>query len=238
VLLPTLRAVLDLVLPADCAGCGTEGVSWCDVCAAQLAGPARSCRPDPCPPGLPPTWAVSAYDGPPRAAVLAHKERGDRALSRPLGAALGRAVSAAAAQAGCRDLVLVPAPSRAAAVRERGDDPTLRLARAAAGWLRRTGTDARVVPVLRMSRRARDQAGLGVQARAENLAGAVRVPPRVVPRVAGRPVLLVDDVVTTGATLAESARALRVAGADVVAAAVVAATARRGTGLSLVTGRG
>jgi predicted amidophosphoribosyltransferase len=88
-----------------------------------------------------------------------------------------------------------------------------------------------------MSRTALDQAGLGVQARAENLAGAVRVPPRQRSAVAGLEVVLVDDVVTTGATLAESARALHAAGASVVAAAVVAATARRGTGVSLVTGR-
>ena len=144
--------------------------------------------------------------------MLAHKEHGARTLTRPLGAALALAVAAAAARAGCPGPVLVPAPSRAAAVRERGDDPTLRLARAAARCLRRGGVEAAVAPVLRMSRRTRDQAGLGVGARAENLAGAVRVPRRLADRVAGRPVVVVDDVVTTGATLAESARALRCRG--------------------------
>jgi len=237
VTLAVLRDLLELVLPADCAGCGTDGVPWCSGCAGLLAGPARLCRPDPCPPGLPPTWAMASYDGAPRAAVLAHKERGALTLTRPLGSALARAVSAAAAGAGCREPLLVPAPSRSAAVRERGNDPTLRLARAAARCLRGTGVEARVAPVLRMSRRTRDQAGLGVGARAENLAGAVRVPPRLADWVAGRPVVVVDDVVTTGATLAESARALRAAGAMVVAAAVVTATARRGTGLSLLTCR-
>lgn len=233
----TLRAVLDLVLPASCAGCGTEGVTWCSGCARYLDGPARPGRPDPCPALLPPTWSVTGYDGPVRAAVLAHKEHGVLALSRPLGAGLAAAVTAALAGTGCRAALLVPAPSRPAAVRERGHDPTLRLARSAAGSLRRQGVDARVVPALRMSRSTRDQAGLGVQARAENLAGAVRVRARLRSAVAGRELVLVDDVVTTGATLAESARTLHAAGASVVAAAVVAATARRGTGLSLATGR-
>ncbi len=236
-LIPTLRAVLDLVLPTSCAGCATEGVTWCATCARLLDGPARPCRPDPCPASLPPTWTVTAYDGPVRAALLAHKERGVLALSRPLGAALASAVSAATTDSGRRALLLVPAPSRPAAVRERGNDPTLRLARAAAGTLRRRGAGAAVVPVLRMTRGTRDQAGLGVRARAENLSGAVRVAPRLASAVAGRELVLVDDVMTTGATLAESARALHAAGASVVAAAVVAATARRGAGLSLPTGR-
>ena len=91
--------------------------------------------------------------------------------------------------------------------------------------------------MLRMSRVARDQAGLGAAQRAANLAGAVRVGrplpaylSRVVPAtadVAGRWVVLVDDVVTTGATLTESTRALTDAGAVVLGAAVVAATPRR-----------
>lgn len=233
----TVRAVLDLVLPTSCAGCGTDGLTWCPACDRRLRGPAYPCRPDPCPALLPPTWAVTGYDGPARAALLAHKERGVLALRVTLGAALASAVRAAAADAGCRAVLLVPAPSRAAAVRQRGYDPTWRLAAAAAALCRRSGADVRVAPVLRMARGTRDQAGLGVQERAENLAGALRLPSRRARQVAGRAVVLVDDLITTGATLAESARVLEEAGAEVVGAAVVAATARRGTGLSMPSGR-
>jgi predicted amidophosphoribosyltransferase len=248
VALSTLRALLDLALPSACAGCGTAGSVWCESCGSLLRGPPRRQVPDPCPPGLPAVWAVGTYDGPVRAAVVAHKERGVLALGRPLGSALAAAVAAAVtaraagAQAGSvpAPVLLVPAPSRAAAVRERGRDPTLVLTRLAAGRLRRAGADVRVVPVLRVSRGTRDQAGLSVAERAENLAGAIRVPGRLSPYLLDGVVVIVDDVITTGATLAEAARALRATGAEVVAAAVVAATQRsrrRETGLSLGTGR-
>lgn len=237
----TLQALLDLVLPAACVGCGADGSSWCPDCAATLAGRPRPATPDPCPPGFPATWAVAAYDGPVRAATVAHKERGVRAMRAPLASALAVSVAAAVTE-GTGGLlpprvVLVPAPSRGAAVRSRGDDPTLGLARCAARRLDRAGQAAAVVPALRLARTTADQAGLGAQERAANLAGAARVPHRLVGAVAGRPVVLVDDVVTTGATLVESTRALRAAGALVVAAAVVAATPRRGTGLSLRSDR-
>ena len=131
----TLHALLDLVLPAACAGCGTEDSSWCQTCAATLAGRPWATTPDPCPPGFPPTWAVAAYDGPVRAAAVAHKERGVRAVRAPLAAALSGSVAAALADRSGGLLhprvVLVPAPSRGAAVRSRGDDPTLGLARSA-----------------------------------------------------------------------------------------------------------
>ena len=237
----TLHALLDLVLPAACVGCGADGSSWCPACAATLAGRPWATTPDPCPPGFPATWVVAAYDGPVRAAAVAHKERGVRAIRAPLAAALAASVAAALADGsgGLLDLgvLLVPAPSRGAAVRSRGDDPTLGLARCAARRLTRAGLPAAVVPALRLARSTADQAGLDAQERADNLAGAARVPRRLVGAVAGRPVVLVDDVVTTGATLVESTRALRAAGAVVVGAAVVAATPRRGTGLSLGSDR-
>jgi predicted amidophosphoribosyltransferase len=179
---------------------------------------------------------VAAYDGPVREAVVAHKEHGVRALAGPLGSALARSAEAAVGIARHGPVLLVPAPSRAAALRARGDDPTRRLARAAGGRLR-ARVDLWVAPVLRMAPGTRDQAGLGAQERAANLAGAVRVAGRFTSYVRGVDVVLVDDVVTTGATLAESARALREAGALVVGAAVVAATPRRGTGVSPRSGR-
>ncbi|AWZ07763.1 ComF family protein [Streptomyces sp. ICC4] len=119
------------------------------------------------------------------------------------------------------------APSARHRVRARGHDPARRIALAASARLRRAGVPARVAPVLRLRRAVADQAGLGAPERRENLAGAMEAGPDAVRVTAGAArIVLVDDLVTTGATLAEAARALRAAGAGpVCGAAVVAATA-------------
>ena len=100
----------------------------------------------------------------------------------------------------------------------------MRLARSAARALAVPGRPVRVLPLLRPSRRVGDQSGLDAAARAANLSGAFEVC-RQVPR--GTCVVVVDDVVTTGATLAEARRALTAAGIRVHGAATVAATMRR-----------
>jgi ComF family protein len=207
--------LLDLLLPRACAGCGRPGVAVCARCLAALRGPARLARPRPCPAGLPPVWALGAYDEPLRSLLIAHKERGRTDLSRVLGTALAGAPPMLCAE------VVVAVPSSRAAVRSRGYDHTLRLARAAAA------PGVEVVPGLRLARRIHDSAGLSSRARAENLAGAFELRTAVRPRLAGRRVVLLDDLMTTGATLVEAARALRSEGIDPVAGLVVAATARR-----------
>ena len=129
----------------------------------------------------------------------------------------------------------MPMPSRRGAVRERGRDPTLAIARAAARSLRAEGRDVSVRRVLRMAGSVQDQSGLDAHARAANLQGAVLMADR--PGVAlarqcnrhGTRVVLVDDIVTTGASLAAAAATLRGSGIDVVGAALVAATRRRTT---------
>lgn len=219
-----LAALLDLVLPQPCAGCGGDG-AWCAACAEELSACARSplgrTRPDPAPTGFPPAAAAAGYAGAVRGALIAHKERGRLGLGRPLGHALAAAVCCLTAPA---DVVLVPVPSSRAAVRERGHDHALRLAGYAAATLRATGRPARAAALLAHRRVLGDQAGLGAAGRAANLAGAFGVR-RPVP--AGLSVVIVDDVVTTGASLAEAARALAAAGAAVHGAATVAATSRR-----------
>lgn len=210
-----LADLLDLALPQTCAGCAAPGRSLCDCCCALLADPRRH-RPDPCPEGLPPLVAAAPYSGPVRAALLAHKEDGRLGLVRPLGRALAGAVVLLRADAALVP-VLVPVPSARRAVRERGHDHARRLAAAAA---RRAGLPSRALLV--QARRTADQSGLDAGQRADNLHGALQARCRL----DGLPVLLVDDVVTTGVTLAEAARALRAAGAEVRGAAVVAATLR------------
>ncbi|MFE3283870.1 ComF family protein, partial [Streptomyces sp. NPDC059233] len=81
-----------LVLPDDCAGCGAARVLLCERCREALSGAgAGLVRPSPAPEGLPVVHAAAVYEGPVRAVLLAHKERG----ALPLAGALGRALAAA-----------------------------------------------------------------------------------------------------------------------------------------------
>jgi predicted amidophosphoribosyltransferase len=214
-----LEVLLDLLLPRTCAGCATPGSGLCVSCRALLAGPALGLvRPRPCPPGLPPVAAVLPYEGVAQRLLLAHKERGRLQLTRPLGQALATAVRVH----GAGPVLLCPVPSSPRAVRARGHDHALRLARAAAAGLRAGGVPARAARLLVPARAVADQAGLTSAQRAANLAGALRAT-----GVPGARVVIVDDVVTTGATLVEAARALAAQGHPVAGAAVVAATSRR-----------
>ncbi|GLZ10309.1 hypothetical protein Acsp04_05440 [Actinomadura sp. NBRC 104425] len=220
-----LDDLLNLVLTEPCAGCGVAVGLLCGRCAAWLGTPARRVtRPTALPPGLPCPWAVAAYEGPVRSMLVAHKEHGRTALARPLGAALARAVQAALSEpGGPRDppTAVVPVPSSRSAVRRRGHDPTRRMTDAAVRALHTPGLVR--LDALRHRRKVADQAGLTAAERAANLQGALE-PKRPLP---GHRVVLVDDVVTTGATLAEAARALTEAGATVAAIATLAATPRR-----------
>lgn len=224
-----LLALVELAAPSSCAGCGVSGTRWCPGCSALLQGARpRSWQPTPCPPGFPPTWTGPAYEGPVRAAVIAWKEQGRVELTPVLGAVLRTVVTEALAGSAPHTVAvrheapvaLVPAPSAGPSVRARGRRAVRELASSA-------GRPDLVVDALRLVRRVQDQAGLSARARADNLEHAVEVRPRARAALDGVPCVLVDDVVTTGATLTECARALRAAGAGPVVAATVAATRRR-----------
>ncbi len=178
-----------------------------------------------------PCSAGAEYAGAVRAAVVAHKEHGARELADPLGELLARAVTALLEDAPSRPdgVLLVPVPSRRATVRRRGQDPLLRLARVAAARLRWTGPPVRVARLLVVRSPVADQAGLDAGQRWDNLHGAFGAPAHRRRGWAGTRahVVLVDDVLTTGATLREAQRALTAGGVRVCGAACVAATRKR-----------
>jgi predicted amidophosphoribosyltransferase len=215
------QEIAGLVLPADCAGCGLPRTELCGRCRGLLGGAAsvRRVRPVPGPPGLPPVCAAARYGDEVRAVLLAHKERGALGLARPLGGALAAAV-AGLGVAGA--VLLVPVPSARRAVARRGHDATARMARAAAAVLRGQGTAARAAVLLRHRRLVADQAGLDAAGRLANLSGAIEAAGGSAGLLAAVPVVLVDDLVTTGTSLSVAARAVTVAGGRVAGAAVVA----------------
>ncbi|WP_460932244.1 ComF family protein [Phycicoccus ginsengisoli] len=234
-----LRSLVDLALPPSCAACGTPDDGLCPRCRADLEqgrwpdGP-RRVAPDPCPTALPPVVACTPFAGAAARLVVAHKDRDRRDCTPLLAELLSASIEAVlvldprvrrALAGGNGPVLVVPVPSSARARRARGDAPLVTLARrAVAGFGPR---EVVLGQVLAVRRRVADQAGLGARERAANLEHALVVRPGCEDAVARSPCLLVDDVLTTGATLAEAARALRSAGARDVAAAVVCATERR-----------
>lgn len=225
-----MRDALDLVLPLSCPGCG-DGAAWCAECAATVAGAPRAVvLPDRLLDALaethlaaPAVYALARYRGPARAAIIAGKERGRRDLPVLLGHAVGRAVGRLQDTAVLGSGVwLVPAPTRRSAARARGGDPVLAMARAGAALLARGGRATGVAPCLELAPGTRDSVGLDAAARAANLAGRVRFRAAASPPMRSEVVLL-DDVLTTGATVAEALRTLDGAGVAVSAVLVVAA---------------
>ncbi|WP_244875945.1 ComF family protein [Winogradskya consettensis] len=229
----------DLVLPGVCAGCGAERVplrcAVCWECAAEweVLRPYAT-RPTPAPRGMPVCFAAGVYAGALRGALLAYKERGRYRLKRPLGVLLGAAVAEAAVRGGGGPgvpLRVVPVPSTAGAVRARNGDHMGRLAGEAVRWLRTAGWDVEVAHMLRALPRA-DSVLLDVNGRLAAAESSLRIKgvririPRRRPTIRGT-LIVVDDIVTTGATLAAVTGRLREVDMQVTGAAVVAATRLR-----------
>jgi predicted amidophosphoribosyltransferase len=229
-----LLALVDLVLPTSCGGCGRAGPLICTECAEVLAEQPTTARPTPAPAGLPPCRTGGPYDGVRRELVLNYKERGRRALAAPLAHCLAEVVASGMPASGA-PVVLVPVPATAAAIRARYGDHMLVLAGRCATRLRGIGVAASVATPL-WARPRPDSVHLDREQRAEAArhAFAPRRPSGSARAWAlraaadGGLVVVVDDVLTTGNTVAAVAEQLWRIGAPVAFVATLAASRLRG----------
>lgn len=226
-----LDTLFDLVFPSRCAACQLRvrpGQDWCDACAATFVsgfehaclrcGRIRleggvdhfcgHCIKAPSPPSW--TRAAFAYGGALQQVISRWKNSPDEPLGAPLGALTANAMAASeevrALVASSPAIVLTSVPSRAAALIRRAFNPAAVLARRVARRLE-VRYDARA---LELTSEVVSTKGQGRRARLDRMRGQLRGHAR---RLAGRDVIVVDDVITTGATMAEAARACLDAGA-------------------------
>ncbi|MCL2736825.1 MAG: hypothetical protein FWD75_09410 [Propionibacteriaceae bacterium] len=219
-----LDAAVDLLLQGTCPGCARPGRGVCPTCVrAMMAG--RVGPRDRAGIDLP-LWCAGDYEPPVPRVVSQAKDHHRWDGIEILGTRLAFAVAALADHLrlppqGC----LVPFPSTRASVEARGLDVTGAIVRAAARRLRRVGMDMEVSDMLVHVRRVQDQSGLTSDQRHANLEGALEA------RSHGCRgwIVLVDDVVTTGASMTEGLRALREAHLHPVGLGSVAATVLHNT---------
>ncbi|WP_382307382.1 ComF family protein [Herbiconiux sp. UC225_62] len=202
-----------LLLPVSCAGCGVADHVVCPGCRAELSPRVTTVRAGPVP--VPVAVALD-YGGVVARVLSAVKEHGRTDALRPLAPAMRAALTGALIGCGVPDATIVTMPSARSAVRRRGYRPVDLLVRSA-GY--RVGRPAGLL----LGRAIADQAGLSAAERRDNLRGAMRASETL----RGRPVVLVDDVLTTGSTLAEGCRAVSDRGGMVIAATCLARTAKR-----------
>src|SRR5262245_10108548 len=218
-LLRPLDRLVDLALPAACPGCGAEGPPICARCLPAVrirlelpAGTPMGLADGPPDPLLQLEWCAP-FSGVVRRALHALKYAGERRLAHPLGLAIADRWR----RAGAGGDVLVPIPVHASRRRERGYDQAELIAEVAGAALRLPWS-----PALVRDRATAPQYQLDRRHRAANVEDAFAVRPDTASAIAGRWVVLVDDVVTTGATLVAGATALLELGAVAVSAVTVA----------------
>jgi len=192
--------LLDALFPTSCVNCAATGSLFCETCRATLRFECtRTTRTD--------LVGYRAYEfvRPIDSVIIGFKDQGRTALAGYLSRQLAKVLE----QTPFENFKLVPVPTSARSYRRRGFDPNFSV-------LRRLPPTYPTARCLRLARQTGDQRGLSVTGRIDNLAGSMVATREQVPLV------IYDDVVTTGATLLEARRALEQAGNRVLGFVTIA----------------
>lgn len=202
------EAAAALLLGTRCVGCDAPGRPWCAGCEEQLQASVSPFAVD----TQPPVIGCCEYAGSVPGAIVGVKDFGVVSLRTTLGHVAAAGILDLLSHVPAGPVTVTPAPSSPSALRRRGFDHMWEVVRVAAATV-----DLPAERLIR-SRRRRDQAGLSYAQRRRNVAGSMRVD-----RPGSGPVVVVDDVRTSGATLAECTRALTASGYEVIGHVVIAA---------------
>ena len=204
-------SLLDLIFPSKCAVCEAGGPNLCEGCKFVLEP-----RPHDFQRGVVTGLAASNYSPEVSKLIVAFKDRGQFALVNDLGRLMEPLVRRIEQVPG--SFYLVPAPSRIQNFTKRGFQPSLLLAR----QLGIRVPNARILNCLRLGKEVLDQVGLSSADRITNLSGSMKLNQSV----SGKNVFIVDDVVTTGATITEAWKVVSLGGGTVLSALVVSEARR------------
>jgi ComF family protein len=220
------QSLLDLLFPPRCVACRRGGAVLCSACRATIRSPqpplcahcgqslallppgratamCPACAGEHGPQALTALYAASVYDGAARQAIHALKYAGRCRMAQPLGDPL----ATEARRVDVRPELIVPVPLHAGRLRERGYNQAALLARRYAA---RLGVPCRADLLARV-RATPPQVGLSLVERRANVRDAFALAEGAGQSLAGKRVLLIDDVATTGSTLDAAAAALRLA---------------------------
>ena len=218
-MLKSIHSLKELIYPNICLCCGKTGVKICHNCSKYwLANPNKSKVENNC------LFFVTTYDETTSPIILAAKESGNREAVKLIARSITNSISFAILNLGiAQPINLVSIPSQLSAIRRRGRDHIKDLVQEVITQLNKQNIDAAYLPILKPIKKIKDQSDLNGLQRKENMSHAFVVKTSPISQSA---VIVIDDLVTTGASILEGVRALSEAKITVDAVVTACAVGR------------
>lgn len=218
-MLKTFVALKELIYPTTCAGCNFIGIQICNTCGENwLVAPKLNFV------GKHKLYFVADYNPQSARIILSAKENSNKFCIHLLAQCIARSIAfALPLSIWAQQITITTVPSSPAAIRRRGRDHVSELANQVVKLLAKENIFATYLPILYLSKNIKDQSKLNGAQRAHNLSGAFSIKNCEIPK---GDLFLIDDLVTTGASIQEGIRALANAKISITAVMTACAVGR------------